>query len=84
MPDRETIKDARLVAVELHTRRTGELQWHDRGKAHVPETVTTGRSRALRYDAVVYAVEDVYDDGRTVTVWARAPESPGRRPLPPH
>jgi hypothetical protein len=78
-------------AVHLHTSREGHLDWTDRGPAEVPERVLEVGRSGLVCDGVVYAVEDVFDDGRTITVWARedrtargAPLRLRRMPLPEH
>lgn len=71
---------SKLVPVVLHTRRDGELRWRDRGPAYVPEQATAGRAATLLYDAITYIVEDVFDDGRRTTVWAKALDGGLRRP----
>jgi hypothetical protein len=63
-----------VVPLHLHTRRGGELSWQDRGRASLPRRVVEDGAGLIQYDGVAYELEDAFDDGRTVTVWARSPQ----------
>lgn len=68
------------MEVSLLTRRAGELRWHDRGGWRVPRRLLHDRAATFLVDGLSYVVEDSFDDGGRLTVWARTDDgSPGAR-----
>lgn len=64
------------VTVGLLTRRAGELRWHDRGEWTIARRLLRDRTATFLVDGLSYVVEDAFDDGRSVTVWARTDDGP--------
>lgn len=64
------------MIVHLQTRRAGELRWHDRGERALPRGLLQDRTTTFLLDGLRYVVEDAFDDGSRVSVWARTDDGP--------